>query len=157
MYLEKLYSKAFVVVRHRLRTESSALADELRMKTAVAALSDPDDDRNMFAATMEWPTDDDPRSQVILRANAPDERLKDGQGYLGARFLYSERVHSACIHTELQICYGLGSVGLLEPKDSSITETLEGATGNKTEPLQSAVAPESAAIILARFGIGKTR
>lgn len=151
--MSRLYHEALTVVKTKLHEQDPAKANALNIKTSAAALRNPDDRRNTFYATVEWPTDGDSFSTVGLRANFPRERRKNGEGYLGVIFSSEERIDASRIDTKLKIYYGIGEIGLLEPMGVDITETLEGTTGEQTEPLWSPASSEAAAAILARFGI----
>ena len=154
--MSELYDEALATVGETLRAWDPARAVELSARIGTAALRNPDDPNNAFLARLGWPTSRDPWASVAIKANFPRQRLENGQGYLGLTFTYNEAVPdmNSSITTDLEIRYGIGGSGLLEPMDAGLTETVETLAGG-IEPVWSPASSEAAAFILAKFGIAE--
>lgn len=153
--MSELYRHTLAVVRSKLQEVFPDRVGEFNAKTNVEVLRNPDDPANIFDATIEWPTTDDPSSKVQLRANFPGERFRDGSGYLGVTFSSAERSTAMRVDSGLKIRYGIGSVGLLEPVDAFRFEAIQGHHDRMTEPLWMPVSPHAAAAVLEQFGLTK--
>lgn len=152
--MSRLYTEALSAVKTKLNVNDPTSGSKLFMATNSGALRYPDDKNNLFYATINWPSDGDPNSNVGLRANFPGERLKNRQGYLGVTFNREDRGEVGLVSTKLKIIYGLGTIGLLEPKTALLAEEpVELSDVREGEPLWTPATPQQAAGILLKFGI----
>lgn len=124
------------------------------MIASPATLIDPNNPKNVFYGTVDWATNQDPYAACDIRINFPNERLKNGQGYIGLKFRDAiPSGASSYIETELLILHGIGSIGLVEPLSVSTTEYLSDGCDPTTKPIWTPTSFVNAAFILERFGL----
>lgn len=126
------------------------------MAASHTKLTDPDNPKNLFGGTVEWPTDEDPGAACDVRINFPGERLKNGQGYVGLVFKYAMRSgEDAYFNTELLLIHGIGGIGLVGPLSASMSEHISDRFGEPvTERIWTPKSFDEASQVLEQFGLG---